>query len=350
MIKTIAIKLKHETEMMVTWDLGRRCNYDCTYCEASRHNNYSPHRSLDELKSTLSFVKEYCKLYNHNTAHINFTGGEPTTNPVFFEFAEHCKKENVKIGLTTNGAFSPKFVDSITKNFDWVVVSYHAEADSRLKDMVMRNIKNLHNNIRLSVNVMMHVDYWDECVEVCNQLIEWGVKFNPRPIGDGNILRKGWLMDTDGTLRRTSHEYSPEQQEWYFNHMGLKPTTTSAREGTQLGRNCCGSRCVMGKVNNEFVEVNLVDTHFKNWYCSVNKYFLHIDNETELVYHHQTCQAKFDGSRGSIGSLKDTTAILEYAKANMKNTIVCPNERCGCGMCVPKAKEYADYLSLDTSA
>ena len=35
----------------VTWDLGRRCNYDCSYCPVTRHDNFSPHATLDELKS-----------------------------------------------------------------------------------------------------------------------------------------------------------------------------------------------------------------------------------------------------------------------------------------------------------
>jgi len=33
----------------VTWDIGRRCNYDCSYCPAHRHDNFSPHATLEEL-------------------------------------------------------------------------------------------------------------------------------------------------------------------------------------------------------------------------------------------------------------------------------------------------------------
>lgn len=348
MIKTIAIKSCVPTPMTVTWDLGRRCNYDCTYCEASRHNNYSSHRTLEELKTTLEFVKQYGKIYGHDDVSINFTGGEPTVNPIFFEFAEYCKNNNVNIGLTSNGAFSTKFVENVINNFEWVTISYHAEADKKLKEMVLNNIKSLHNRIRLRVNVMMHVDYWDECVSVCKMLGELNIPYNPRPIGDGTIIRKGWFIDSDGTNRRTSHEYNIEQQKWYYNHMGLEYVDNIDKEGNELGRNCCGGRCVMGKIDKEFVQVNLIDTHFKDWYCSVNKYFLHIDNETELVYHHQTCQATFEG-KGSIGSLRDTQNILDYALKNINNIIVCPNDRCGCGMCVPKAKELSEYINLSST-
>lgn len=348
MIKTIAVKLVNPEPMMVTWEIGRRCNYDCSYCEATRHNNHSRHRNMDEMKSTLEFIKEYIKLYNYDRANINFTGGEPTNNPIFFEFADYAKMQGFNLGLTTNGAYSPKYIDNIEKNFNWVTVSYHAEADDRLKNMVLNNIKELHNRkIGLSVNVMMHTDYWEETVKVCETLKEWGVRFNPRPIGDGNITIKGWFKDTDGSLRRTSQEYTPEQQEWYFNFMGIPKPNDSNKEGTELGRNCCGGRCIQGKIDNDWTDVKLIDTHFKGWYCSVNKYFLHIDHETEMVYHHQTCKAKFDGTKGAIGSLSDTTSLFEYVRQNKNNIIVCPNERCGCGMCVPKAKDLEVYTNIN---
>lgn len=348
MIKTIAIKLANPETMMVTWDVGRRCNYNCTYCESTRHNNTSRHRTMPEMIKVLGFIKKYAALYNQENLKINFTGGEPTNNPIFFEFAEYAKRETAfDLGLTTNGAFSSKFIDLIEKNFSWITVSYHAEAAEKLKQSVLNNIKELNKrNIRLQVNVMMHADYWNECVSVCNTLKSLGIKFNPRPIGDGGITIKGWFQDADGTMRRTSHEYSKEQQEWYFSFMGLPVPNSEAKQGTELGRNCCGGRCVQGKVNDQWQDVTLVDTNFKGWYCSVNKYFLHIDHETETVYHHQTCQAKFDNQRGAIGSLSDTEAIIDYAVNNKDNIIICPNNRCGCGMCVPKAKDYNDYLSL----
>lgn len=341
MIKTTAIKLVHPETMMVTWDIGRRCNYDCTYCESTRHNNISKHRSKNEMISVLKFIDEYSKIYNQDSVNINFTGGEPTSNPIFFDFIDYVKSTtNFGLGLTTNGTFNSKFLNVIEKNFNWITVSYHAEANPMLKDKVMKNIKLLsEKNIKLNVNVMMHTDYWDECVQVCETLKNLKIKFNPRPIGDGNITIKGWFQDADGSNRRTSHEYSDSQQKWYLTFMGSsEQESNNKKQGTELGRNCCGGRCIEGKVEGQWTPVKLVDTNFKGWYCSVNRYFLHIDHETETVYHHQTCQAKFNNTRGPIGSLKNIEEIFDYARSNLKNIIVCPNNRCGCGMCVPKAK------------
>ena len=76
----------HFNAVKVEWNLGKRCNYDCSYCESTRHNNYSRHRSFDELKLGLDFIKTYTQLLGHDVVNINFTGGEPTNNPIFFEY------------------------------------------------------------------------------------------------------------------------------------------------------------------------------------------------------------------------------------------------------------------------
>jgi MoaA/NifB/PqqE/SkfB family radical SAM enzyme len=354
MLTTQAINLVNPEPMMVTWDIGRRCNYDCTYCEATRHNNTSKHRTVEELTATFNFIQRWTDLYNKQrgmaTTNINFTGGEPTSNPHFFDFIDHVKQfPEYNLSLTTNGAWSKKLTGKIIKNFSGVTVSYHAEAHDELKKQVLENIIALHaSGIWLQVNVMLHVDYWDEAVNVCNKLDELGIKYNPRPIGDGNIVRKGWFSDSDGIMRRTSHDYSPEQITWFYNKMGVSTPPTESKAGTDVGRTCCGRRCTIGKVEGNWQPVKLIDTQFKGWSCMVDHYFLHIDQETDTVYHHQTCQALHGNKRGPLGFLKDANQLIADLETRLesKESIICPNTRCGCGMCVPKAKDFEDFIKI----
>lgn len=339
-MKVDAVKLSGPERFMVTWDTGRRCNFDCSYCEMSRHDNKSALHSYQELLDTFNFVKEYT---SDQLVNINFTGGEPTVNGAFWSLAEHIynTEDRFRLSLTTNGAWHPSNTDRIAKWFKGVTVSYHAEGHSVLKKQTLDNIKLLsETGIWLQVNVMMHTDHFEECVQVCEELKSLGIKHNPRPIGDGNIERKGWFIDSDGSQRRTSHDYNSDQEKWYFEYLGI----SSPKEG----RNCCGGRCIEGKVNGEWKSVSFINTNFKDWFCSVDKYFMHIDQHTGNVYHHQTCQALHNGLRGPIGNLKDTGKILQYKQENENNIIVCPNNRCGCGMCVPKAKNINDFKNIIT--
>lgn len=341
---------------MITWDLGRRCNYDCTYCESTRHDNHSNYVNLDDLKNTFNFIKQWTNLYNNkrsngNSTSINFTGGEPTISPNFWELVDYIKLSNgnYNLGLTTNGSWGSSYSEKIIKEFNGVTISYHAEADEKFKKRVIENIIRLSkSNIWLQVNVMLHVDHWQECVDVCEMLKSKGIKHNPRPIGDGNIERKGWFIDTDGSTRRTSHTYNADQKQWFFNYLGIEDQTDGRSQGTELGRGCCGGRCLKGKVNDQWQDINIVDTNFKDWYCMVDWYFLHVDQHTKLVYHHQTCQALHNKQRGALGTLDDSTTLLQDLKKRLENPtpIICPNQRCGCGMCVPKAKNQEDFNDI----
>ena len=66
MIKVDAVRLVKPEPMMITWDVGRRCNYDCSYCEISRHDNISKFHSIDEYLKTFGFIKQWTNTYNSN--------------------------------------------------------------------------------------------------------------------------------------------------------------------------------------------------------------------------------------------------------------------------------------------
>jgi hypothetical protein len=115
------------------------------------------------------------------------------------------------------------------------------------------------------------------------------------------------------------------------------------------GRACCGGRCVEGKVDGAWQPIKLINTNFEKWNCMVDWYFLYVDQETNLVYHHQTCQALYDEQRGPIGNLDDSAKLLDDLRNRLEQKdkfIVCPNKRCGCGMCIPKAKNYQDFIEI----
>jgi len=356
MIDTEAIRLRNPEPFLVTWEILRRCNLDCTYCESTRHDNHSPLPSIEELKWTFDFIKDYTSLYlskkkMNRGVFIDFTGGEPTVNPAFWELLDYIRQHpDFGMTLTTNGTWGKNFTEKIADNFKHVTISWHAEAKPELKERTVDNILALHDmGVSVQANIMLHVDYFDEAKELCQRLRAYGIRVHPTPIGDGNILRKGWFVDTDGTNRRTSHEYTTEQQNWFFEFQGLPKKIDVVQEGTNVGRACCGGRCTQGLVNEKWQDVKLVNTFFKDWYCMINWFFLHIDQQSGNIFHHQTCKATFEGI-GPIGHISDPTSLLKktYDLLSQESIkpIVCPNQRCGCGMCAPKAKNLTDFKVL----
>ena len=333
---------------MITWDLGRRCNYDCSYCPSHRHDNFSSHASLEELIDTTEFLFRYIdtisKHRKNKDFHVSFTGGEPTVNPNFIEFAKFLKmkysnsfseKFNLKLDLTTNGAMSKKIADAVIDNFDYVTVSYHAEANDYLKTQVRERITDFYNSkIKIKVNVMFHAQYFDECRDICSWLTTLGVKYIPRLIGD----------DPDSASSH-AHLYTDEQKRWLKDQWNIEITSTS--------RPCCGGRTFGACSSNGIDQVTaLPNREFKGWHCSVNWYFLHIEQQTRSIYHHQTCQARFDEERGEIGSLDHWQLLVATLEVDLRTNsmpiVVCPNKLCGCGLCTPKNVDRNSLIkSLD---
>lgn len=206
----------------VTWDLGRRCNYDCSYCPTHRHDNFSPHASLQELKNSADFVFEYIDIYmeyrDYKFASIGFTGGEPTVNPHFIKFVKYFRelyntkyanRYSCSFALTSNGAFSKKMADAVMDNFNHITISYHAEADDTLKKQVVDRITHIYENgpsymCSVSINVMFHAAYFDECKNLCLYFDTEGIKYVPRIIGEE--------PDSPSNL---AHQYTEEQLQWF---------------------------------------------------------------------------------------------------------------------------------------
>jgi sulfatase maturation enzyme AslB (radical SAM superfamily) len=345
-----AIKLTNPESFMITWDIGRRCNFDCSYCESTRHNTYSPPTDFDSLKKTFKFIQQYVSLYKFRQVNLSFTGGEPTVNPQFWNLISYIKKNsNFGIGITSNGTWHPKHTNFILENCNGITISWHAESNQKLRTRAIENAIRLHSaGIWTSVNVMLHTDFWKESVNAYNKLKLAGVNAVPTLLGDGTIDRTEWFKDQEGSWRRTGHSYTPEQREWFYKEKNISVGQINQLvSGAKMGRSCCGGRCLQGKVNDTWKPVSVVDNHFKDWFCTINYYFLHIEEHTKNIYHHQTCQATFTG-KGPIGNLDNIEVLLENTKKYLSNPtpIVCPNTRCGCGMCVPKAKEWEDFVPM----
>lgn len=121
--------------------------------------------------------------------------------------------------------------------------------------------------------------------------------------------------------------------------------------GSVIGRPCCGSRTMCLYSNGEGRKTKFADARqFKGWSCSVNWFFMHIEQQTDTVYHHQTCQAQFGGTRGPIGKLSEGRKILDELRERLKNksmpTIICPKHTCGCGLCAPKSSDPGKYKQI----
>lgn len=359
-----AINDKTENQLMVIWDLGRKCTYACSYCPPHRKNNWSPVASLDELIKTADALDRYANIYNKyrkipfKTA-CSFTGGEPTVNPAFFDFLIYLQEKypHWKRTLTTNGFYTERKLRLVMNNTQFTTLSYHCEGTPEQKKRVRENISIMHEEkYGFKVNVMFHEndEYFQECVELCEWFDEAGIQYTPRIIGDQGTIKRG-IKD------KTVHTYTEEQLDWFKNYWNLKnekkktpspPNVMSMATkeqpkkivGQTIGRPCCGGRNMEILEGDSWTPTKFVtNNNFQGWNCMVNWYFLYIHQEIDKIWHHQTCQVDLNGKVSPISTVTDFDKYCDDLENKINETgsipyIRCPKTYCGCGLCAPKAK------------
>lgn len=198
----------HQDQIKVEWNLGKRCNYDCSYCPVEIHDNYSQHTAIDILEKTVDQLSDLGK-----PIRLSFTGGEPTVHPDFEDLLEYCKRKGIFwINLTTNGTRPSRWYLNHEMFFNHIVFSLHFEYDWQ---RVVKTINEFYDGTERDffVNVMAHHDHMDSVRKVVKQFKEVGIKYAVRRIrwteGDHNIfddLRYNgndlqWILEQDATAK-----------------------------------------------------------------------------------------------------------------------------------------------------
>lgn len=143
----------------ITWNLGRRCNYDCMYCPVELHDSTSPHLSLTQLQSYWDNIVKNTQSKNLKYK-ISFTGGEVTGNKDFVPFLkwlkEHYSNQIDQILITTNGSATYKYYRNLINLVDNISFSLHSEHVNEQKffDTVIKLHQTLPNGKHIHVNIM----------------------------------------------------------------------------------------------------------------------------------------------------------------------------------------------------
>lgn len=285
----------HQDQIKIEWNLGKRCNYDCTYCPSSIHDNYSAHTPIDVLEKTVDRLSELGK-----PVRLSFTGGEPTVHPDFEDLLEYCKRKNIFwINLTTNGTRPSRWYLNHEMFFNHIVFSMHFEYDWQ---RIVRTINEFYDATERDffVNIMAHHNHMDHVRKVVKQFKEIGIKYAIRRIrwteGDHNIFDDlryhgddlQWILEQDATA---------------------KP-------------NC--------RVDNEHIihANDIIKKHqnqFKNWSCNAGLESLMINWDGEV--HRATCRVG-----GSLGNIYQGTFVVPT------EPVICTRDWCTCAADIPLTK------------
>jgi organic radical activating enzyme len=215
----VAVEMNFPIPYQILWDIGRRCNYDCSYCWTSVHNRTDDHKDFDMLiKTSDRLIDEWSQ---GEPIRWNFGGGEPTLHPKFLEWMKHLKNRNQWTMVTTNGTRDHKYWSEAAQYLNSINMSAHFDGlqDEKDEDRFVRNIEAIckhfdeHDDDHwLEVKLMAPPKYIDRAVKLRDKIKALGTL--DKPGANGRI--KGMLslvpirsLGDSGTLV----DYTEEQLE-----------------------------------------------------------------------------------------------------------------------------------------
>ncbi len=157
---------KHDI-LFIDWNLATVCNYKCSYCPEYLHNGSTGFPELDEVEMFCSNVIQH---YEGKDICFEFTGGEVTFWKDFEFLVDFLKSHrNVYVGVISNGSQKLEWWKKMRHVLDNVCLSFQPEFSKR--EHYINLVKMINNFLRTHVNIMMHPDYFNECIEVIEEIV-----------------------------------------------------------------------------------------------------------------------------------------------------------------------------------
>ena len=152
-----------ENWFLITWDLGNKCNYRCSYCPSMFNDGSTGWPGWSDVKN---FVKKINDQLPSKEICFRISGGEPTYWKHFLDFAETAKSYGNSFSFLTNGSRDINYFKAISPLTDGLILSYHPEyAD---KDHFVEISKVM--DCPVAVNLMINPDNFNEMLEVAEYL------------------------------------------------------------------------------------------------------------------------------------------------------------------------------------
>ena len=276
----------HQDSVKVEWNLGKRCNYDCSYCPAAIHDNHSPHTDIEILKSTVDKLCEIGK-----PLRISLTGGEPCVHPRIEKLLDHLKQRSVSwVNITTNGTRPADWYLENEIYFNHIVFSLHFEYDWQ---RVIRTIHKFYDSTERDffVNIMAHHDHVQDVKDVVKLFQSLGIRYAVRRIrwteGDHNVF--------------DDMRYQGSDLEWLLSQEATAKPNVFYDEKLMHA--------------NDIIKQHL--NQFKGWTCSAGIESLMINWDGEV--HRATCRVG-----GSLGNIYQGTFSVP------QENVVCTRDWCTC--------------------
>ena len=283
----------HQNSIKIEWNLGKRCNYDCSYCPSSIHDNSSAHTDIEILKATVDKLMTLGK-----PIRLSFTGGEPTVHPKFTELVKYCKHVGISwISVTTNGTLPYEFYAGL--QIDQLVFSIHLEYDWKRVFNTVESVVD-QTKIKVIAQIMAHHEHMDAVLQLRAKCLLAQIP--------STVRRIRWTQGNHDLF--DDMRYHPDDLNWI-----------KEQDATVPGNCVIDSEQIIHA--NDVIKLHL--NKFKGWTCNAGLESLMVNWDGEV--HRATCRVG-----GSLGNIYEGTFVAP------SDPVICTRDWCTCAADIPLTK------------
>ena len=293
----VANRWDHASAIKIEWNLGKRCNYDCSYCPSSIHDNSSPHTDIAILKATIDKLAALGK-----SIRLSFTGGEPCVHPKFSELIKYARHKGVTwISVTTNGTLPYEFYAGLF--VDQLVISLHLEYDWMRVYNTMSKIAD-GTKIKLIAQIMCHHDHMNSAVTLFARCLTDHIP--------ATLRRIRWTQGDHDLF--DDMRYHPDYLNW------IKQQEATVQPNTLLFYK---EKPMEQRHANDVIKLHL--NKYKGWTCNAGIESLMINWDGDV--HRATCRVG-----GSLGNIYEGNFVAP------SEPVTCDRNFCTCAADIPLTK------------
>lgn len=302
----------HEDWFVVNWCLGNTCNFSCSYCPKNLHDGSNPWPTLEVITAFVDRVFE--QKSNHKLA-FEFTGGEVTVYKQFPELCDYIKSRGGAVGFISNGSRTLRWWEDFRGRADHACLSFHAEEGKA--DHFLDVVRVLHDNMQVHVNVMMHPDKWNLCMDLAERVVAIpGITMAIQPL----------IVDFGSQL----YNYSPSQTKTFENQWNLLQSRLQPLPGQKKGQTWRGVMLLEepGKISQPqqpHIMISQRTNNWAGWHCAAGV-------EQVIVDMDQTVWRGWCRQGGRIGHIADVNLQLPT------DWVVCRKDFCHCNFDIMSTK------------
>ena len=281
----------------IVWTCTTYCNYNCSYCPSSLHDN--KHRWPSNYQSVIDFINTWRK---GSPVTLDILGGEPTLWPKFEQFCNdviNSSEHKTKIIFSSNGSRTLNYWRKFNAKVTNLGLSFHPEeADIDHFEAVVEELSNRYN---LQIWLMLSYPHLDIVKEMYNRLEKYNIDITVYSVVD--FENKTGKITNKAEYQEFSENYSKRVQR----NSVVLPYMLYKTDGVTTE-----------PVDEQFL-INSNQSAFKGWKCFVGRDTLYIQPNGDIFG--SSC-----GASKCYGNIHNPSEINITAEP-----VICPYKYCGCG-------------------